>query len=240
MRKILINYADRGFVCAQRQNVDSGRTIGGFNDVFRYGRRDLGLYFRWRNRRILSSPRGAGYWLWKPYITLLTLKHRMRDGDILVYSDSDARFVSRIDPLVTICLSQSEPRIVVFTLEDERINRVWTKRDCFHYLGLDTATYANAPQISAGFYICNRSDRVIRFFEECLSAMQDARIITDEPNVSGLPNYPGFREHRHDQSVFSLLARKYALATLPDVSQWGDSRRPPGLPRIIELTDQRD
>ncbi len=125
-------------------------------------------------------------------------------------------------------------------LEDEHINRVWTKRDCFHYLGLDTATYSEAPQISGSFYICNRSERVINFFEECLAAMQDARIITDAPNVSGLPNYPGFREHRHDQSVFSLLARKYALATLPDVSQWGDSRRPPDLPRIIELTDRRD
>jgi hypothetical protein len=240
MKKILINYADRGFVCAQQENAHSGQTIGDFDRVIRYGRRDLGLYFRWRHRRILRKPRGAGYWLWKPYITLLTLKRHMRDGDILVYCDSDARFVSSIDPLVSICLSQFEPRIVVFTLEDEHTNRIWTKRDCFHYLGLDTATYFEAPQILAGYYICQRSAPVIDFFEKWFAAMQDVRILTDEPNVSGLPNYPGFREHRHDQSIFSLLARKHAFATLPDVSQWGDSRRPPDLPRIIELTNRRD
>jgi hypothetical protein len=240
MQKILINYADQGFVGAQRENAHSALTIGGFDRVIRYGRRDLGAYFRWRHRRILRLRRGAGYWLWKPYITLLTLKRHMRDGDILVYCDSDARFVNSIDPLVPICLSRAEPRIVVFTLEDEHINRIWTKRDCFHYLGLDAAAYAEMPQITAAFYICQRSKPVIEFFENWLAAMQDARVLTDQPNVSGLPNYPGFREHRHDQSVFSLLARKHALAALPDVSQWGDSRRPADLPRIIELTDRRD
>jgi hypothetical protein len=59
-------------------------------------------------------------------------------------------------------------------------------------------------------------------------------------NVCGLPNYPGFEDHRHDQSVLSLLARKHGIATRPDVSQWGDGRRSPELPRIIELTGRRD
>jgi len=115
MQKLLINYADQGFIRAQQENARSALTIGGFDQVICYGRHDLDLYFRWRNRRLLSESRGAGYWLWKPYITLRTLRQRLRDGDILAYCDSDARFVSCIDPLVQICLSQSEPRIVVFT-----------------------------------------------------------------------------------------------------------------------------
>jgi hypothetical protein len=240
MQKVLINYADRGYVISQRENAQTGLEIGGFDKVIQYSRKDLGLWMRWRHRNILRESRGAGYWLWKPYIVLFTLKRCLHDGDILVYCDSDARFVSSIDPLVEICTKQAEPQIVVFTLEDEHINRVWTKRDCFHNLGLDTPAFTDVPQMAGGFFICRRSKATIRFFEEWFSAVQDVRNVTDAPNVCGLPNYPGFREHRHDQSVLSLLARKYGLATRPDVSQWGDSRREPDLPRIIELTGRRD
>jgi len=240
MQKVLINYADKGFVASQRENTKTGLEIGGFDRVIQYGRRDLGLWVRWRHRRILHEQRGAGYWLWKPYIVLLTLKRHMRDGDVLAYCDSDARFVNSIEPLVSICAQQAAPEILVFTLEDAHINRVWTKRDCFRNLGLDTPAYSEAPQITASFFICRRSKSTIDFFEEWFSAVQDARNLTDSPNATGLPDYPGFREHRHDQSIFSLLARKYGLATRPDVSQWGDSRRGLDLPRIIDMTSRRD
>ena len=40
----------------------------------------------------------------------------------------------------------------------------------------------------------------------------DARIITDMPNVCGKQNYRGFIEHRHDQSIFSLLTKKYQVS----------------------------
>jgi len=240
MKKILINYADRGFLGAQLENAKTGLAIGGFDQAISYRRRHLGYRFRWRHRRILRQERGAGYFLWKPYLILRTLKRRMNDGDILVYCDSDARFVNAIDPLLPLLFAQPEPRIVAFSLEDWRLNRFWTKRDCFYLLGLDASAYADAKQVAGSFFICHRSKAVIAFVEEWLAGAADARILTDAPNVCGLPNYPGFREHRHDQSVLSLLVRKHALATIADISQWGDGRRPPGLPRIIELTGRRD
>ena len=33
--------------------------------------------------------------------------------------------------------------------------------------------------------------------------------IDDTPSI--IPNYPNFKEHRHDQSIFSLLTKKYNL-----------------------------
>jgi hypothetical protein len=239
MQKIAISYADRGFVAAQRENARTALSVGGFDTALCYRRHHLGLWFRWRRRRILRQPRGAGYWVWKPYLIRHTLR-QMRDGDILFYSDCDARFVSSIDPLLPILSGLADPGIIVFSLEDFHINRIWTKRDCFHYLGLDTSSYIDGQQVAAGLFICRRSRPTLAFVEEWLAAVLDARIVTDAPNVCGLPNYPGFRDHRHDQSVLSLLARKHGLTTLPDVSQWGDDRRPPNLPRIIELTDRRD
>ena len=38
-----------------------------------------------------NNPRGYGHWLWKPYITKITMD-KMNDGDILFYLDSGCEF----------------------------------------------------------------------------------------------------------------------------------------------------
>ena len=43
----------------------------------------------------------------------------------------------------------------------------------------------------------------------------------DIPNVCGVDNFPDFREHRHDQSVLSLLSVKHKLEIFRDPSQYG-------------------
>jgi len=42
----------------------------------------------------------------------------------------------------------------------------------------------------------------------------DKRIITDDPNTQGLPNYKGFIDNRHDQTVLSLLIKKLRYSHL--------------------------
>ena len=74
------------------------------------------------------------------------------------------------------------------------------------------------------------------FFAEWLRHAQDERNLTDAPNQCGLPNYPGFVEHRHDQSILSLLGRREGVAVVGDISEWGNSYRAPELPQIIACT----
>lgn len=44
-----------------------------------------------------------------------------------------------------------------------------------------------------------------------LEKVQDSRIVSDSENVMGLPNYEGFIDNRHDQTVLSLLAKNGGL-----------------------------
>ena len=37
----------------------------------------------------------------------------------------------------------------------------------------------------------------------------------------GRENLPGYRDHRHDQSVLGILAERHALPHFPDPSQYG-------------------
>ena len=39
-------------------------------------------------------------------------------------------------------------------------------------------------------------------------------------------------DHRHDQSILSLLGRKYNIKNIPDISQYGNDRR--DIKQIIE------
>ena len=45
---------------------------------------------------------------------------------------------------------------------------------------------------------------------------------SDRPNVCGLHNLPGFIEHRHDQSILSLLALRDQLEVIRHPSQYGN------------------
>jgi hypothetical protein len=69
-----------------------------------------------------------------------------------------------------------------------------------------------------------KNDFVINFINEWLHYAKDYRIITDSANECGLPNYPEFVDHRHDQSILSLLGGKYKIKNIPDVSQYGIGR----------------
>ncbi len=233
MKKILINYADQHFYQAQQKNSQSGREVARFDQVISYGVEQIAPQYRHQHQAILQQRRGAGYWLWKPYFILQTLQ-QMSEGDVLFYSDSGAHFVTGIEPLVARLEHPSG--ILLFTLEDFHTNKCWTKRDCFYYMGLDTEPYLSLPQILASFIVCKKTSDSMDFFARWLRYAEDPRILTDAPNSCGLPDYPEFRDHRHDQSILSLLARQYQLNTVADISQWGNERREPDIPQILQQT----
>jgi Flp pilus assembly protein TadD len=90
----------------------------------------------------------------------------------------------------------------------------WTKRDCFHYMGCDAQHYWNAPQIQATFSLwCGKE--AMEFVAEWLRWCQDRRCLTDDSNECGLANLPGFRDHRHDQSILTNLCVDRGIEALP-------------------------
>jgi hypothetical protein len=67
-----------------------------------------------RNKNILQRKRGAGYWLWKPYIIYREL-YAARDGDIIIYADAAVNVVANISHLTKLTSKQD---IIVFKLRD--------------------------------------------------------------------------------------------------------------------------
>ena len=216
----MVNYADEKFKGAQKYNSKTALDVGAFDHVFEYGPELIDPVFASRHRRILSMPRGGGYWLWKPYFVRKCLD-LIADGEILVYSDSGAHFRTSAKPLANLPIQFGQD-VIPFELE---LNEgVWTKRDAFVLMECEGRGFEHSRQRLASFIVVRKSAFSIEFLDKYLDYCTDERILTDAENVCGLPNFDGFIEHRHDQSVFSLLTKKYGLKAFRDPSQWGNSR----------------
>jgi hypothetical protein len=107
----------------------------------------------------------------------------------------------------------------------------------------DRQGFEQTSQRLASFILIRKSVKSIAFFQQYLSYCSDPRILTDIQNTCDLLNYAGFRDHRHDQSVFSLLSKKLKLEAFRDPSQSGNSQMSQfpnsNYPQLIEHTRQK-
>lgn len=152
-----------------------------------------------------NNRRGYGYWLWKPYITKITMD-RMKDGDILLYLDSGCEFDLKKKDVLEQFFEYVKDEPLIST-DSYFANCDWTKMDLFVHLNAldDCFTYGNHLQGGASlFLVCEKTrDFVNKWYETCCNY----HLIDDSPSVN--PNHPSFKEHRHDQSVYSILYKQY-------------------------------
>jgi hypothetical protein len=218
----LVSFATLEFKRSQRRLTISAKRFG-ISNIHEFGPEDIDHAFYRRHSRILRSRRGAGYWLWKPYLIRKIMAQTI-EGAIVFYMDADAEFVADPSPLIKLADGKG---IVLFQNWIEHTNAIWTKRDCFIGMDCDSGVYWSATQLTAAYALFKNAARARSFVDEWLDYCASEPILTDQPNALGRANLPGFIEHRHDQSVLSLLALKSGMETFRDPSQFGNERKVP-------------
>jgi hypothetical protein len=195
-----------------------------FDSIHVFSSKDIDDIFFDKNKEILQNKRGSGYWLWKPYFINKVLKS-IDFGDVVFYVDAGNIFLG--DPSFLYKKLEKNNGIILFDNRDGTIdgesakNYVSCKRDCFVLMGCDEEKYIHGTHLNASYQIYQKNENTLRFIEEYLNFCENKQIITDEPNSFGL-NYPGYYDHRHDQSVLSLIAIKNNITPLVDPSEWGN------------------
>ena len=153
-------------------------------------------------------PKGYGYWLWKPYIQHKLLQ-RLDEGDIVVYADAGCELrpkrISRMREYFDM-INNSDKGIVGITLGFDE--RHWTKMDVFQQLEC-RQFIEDKYQIIATAFVYKKCANTVAIMEEWYRHSCNYHLITDHESV--LPNAQGFIEHRHDQSLFSLLMKKHGF-----------------------------
>jgi hypothetical protein len=165
---------------------------------------------------LASTPRGLGCWIWKPFIILESLRN-LRPDELLVYADAGHEISSagaeRFRHYVELA---SEHQLLCFEIAEKV--RKWTKGDLLHYWGIQNRTdILDANQLQAGLLFIRRTTAnmllISQWAETCVA--RNYSLVNDAP--SSHPNPTGFQEHRHDQSVLTLLLRMTKHGTwMPD------------------------
>lgn len=227
MMKVLVSYAsNERFYRAQYFLEQSAKKY--FNGHAAYDPEKLDASFVEKNKHILTQQRGGGYWLWKPYIILNTLK-LVKDGDYVFYVDSGNLVVNDPGPLFSI-VDQTEKGLLLFANRDGAPpgtiwkNYQWTKYDCFKKMSCTDSKFTAGNQIDGSYVLAKKNDYTLNFFAEYLAFCEDEDILTDKPNTCG-DNLPGFKEHRHDQSVLSVLSIRDSIQIEEEPSEWGNPYR---------------
>ena len=218
---LCINYADEKFRPWQQLQTYTAYHFGA-DKVREYSPKDIPADFYEKNKLILDQPRGAGYWIWKPLIIKDALSN-VDEGDYVFYADSGAFYIHDIHALID-AMENAKTNVMGFDGYSEYIERIWSKRDAFILMDCDEEKYANTRQYGAGFILLKKSSDSVSLIDEFLYYVQDPRIVTDMPNQLGKENYPGFKENRHDQTVFSLLMKKHNIKPFRHPSQADDLR----------------
>ena len=214
-RKILITYGHNCCNGSKSRAVEAAVNDGKMDYAEALDLSTVSPAFQMSHRDILRMRRGAGYWLWKPYIILQALLYKMNDGDLLVYQDSGSYFNKDIGPLLKLCQDQ-KPSVLTFTMHFKE--QSYCKRDALILMGMDDPIVydKDEEQRQANLIVAMKNCETIQYFMEFLAYASDSRINTDKKNVLGKPNYEHFKENRHDQTVHSLLSKKWGILSFRD------------------------
>jgi len=175
----------------------------------------LAARFEDRCPAIKLSERGSGFYAWKPFIIQKKLAESP-EGDIVFYCDVGRTFPYKL-------LSGSLQVFLDWMQKHEQtvmpgINipwggpmSKWTKRDAFVSMSMDSPQVHSSSPIQASFSIWINTPNSKNIINEWLALSADRQMISDDPTQSGLPELPDFHEHRHDQSLLSLVCLKRGL-----------------------------
>ena len=178
------------------------------------------------------AERGFGYWLWKPFLLYRAIQS-LKEGDILVYADAGStiqRHPQALERLHQYYSILQNNCCIRFRLSDDCVEHEYsTRRAC---LALDANWQdCNTAQMHATvilFKVCDASRKLLREWYEL--AMHRADMFSDMYNSESKFLQPFFKDHRHDQSIFSLLTKRHiregaAIAVLQDETLLAEQNR---------------
>ena len=169
--------------------------------------------YRQHHTDILSTKRGAGLWLWKVYFIEKALREECREGDVLFYADAASFFFRSVKPIVQKMQGD------VFACNVPYVEEEFTKHETIELMGLNEERFTKTRQFHASFMAFKKTPFSVGFIEKWKKCCEDVRLISSDSYVG--QQIPNFIAHRNDQSIFSLLCKKYGINPSEDPSQYG-------------------
>lgn len=198
-----------------------------FDEIYGFDDNDLkkdNIFWEKHGNFIENNPRGYGYWIWKPYIIQKKLME-LNENDILVYADCGCkmnvhgkpRFLEYIDMLDN---NSNNFGLISFRMGN-LLEKRWTKQAILKWF-MATEKMKNTGQFLAGVQIIKKNKHSINIINTWYNNMIPQLINDDTKNEA---NY--FIENRHDQSIYSIIVKKFGSIQIQDEPlKYNDNTKP--------------
>ena len=213
--RIFVSYGDEKFSTSLKRAGFMARLLGRFDKIYLYGPNDIDDVFKSRNKEILSIKRGAGLWLWKPYILYKAILEKAIDGDIVFYCDAGSFFIRSVSHI-----ERSMDKDDIWVSEIPFMEGQFTKEDTFSILDI-VDNIRMTPQIQASCICVRRTPSSIEFIKKWLDCCCNIYLLHPKNLKPGLDNKDYFISHREDQSILSLICKKNGIVPHQDPTLHG-------------------
>lgn len=200
------------YIEAGNRLLDQAEKANIFTETKLYTGDDLkndNIFWEQHREFIENNIRGYGYWIWKPYLIKKTME-TMNNGDVLLFLDCGCEIDYTNKGIFREFVDVVKHVKIIGTFMGNE--REWNKMDLIEKLDMNNDKYldgSNKHQRQSGAILFLVCERVRKMVNEWYDLCCDYHNIDDTPSV--IQNLDCFREHRHDQSVFSLLTKKYDM-----------------------------
>lgn len=206
-----ITYGDSKKYSISKKHLINLAKHSNFFDTYRtFSKNDLDDKFQNTFKNILHRKRGGGYYIWKINIIQKCLED-LNNNDILVYCDAGSslnfkaknRFYEYID-----LINDSEYGNLRFESRKIHTEKYWTSKEIFQYFKLDNnSAIGNSTQLLGGHLMFQNNNHTKEFFNIFINLLKtDPLLVTDFYKKNQIE---GFEENRHDQSIMSIITKKY-------------------------------
>jgi hypothetical protein len=177
---------------------------------------DLNLYRDF----ITSSNKGYGYWMWK-YFLISEIMKSIPEDDLIFYADIGCSFnVNENSKKKFSEYRELAEKHGSLCFDIKHIEDNYTKMDTYLRIFPSNEEHKSTGQRCATAFFLKNTQKFRDIVEEIktICIENDHHYITDKPSL--VPNSYCFVGHRHDQSVFSLISKKYDFFCIPDETYW--------------------
>lgn len=156
---------------------------------------------------------GYGCWIWKPYLIMKTME-LMDYNDVILYVDAGCTILNnheynKYKEDMMNMIKRCKQYEMLFSSTNKK-EKQYSKMDLIKYLNMDRDEVLNSIQYQAGVLFIKKTRRTVEFVNHWYNIMCIYDLV-DSYSSRHNKELPDFIESRRDQSVFSLLAKKYGF-----------------------------
>lgn len=148
----------------------------------------------------------------------------LKDGDILVYCDTDCHFnklgTERFNQYLDL-LNQSDTGILAFQLDQKEYE--YTKREVFNHFESSPAVI-ESDQLMAAIILLKKCDYAVQLIDLWNSTVKEHPDLFNDDTDNDI-QHPDFVHHKHDQSVWSILLKTHGAEIIPDETYFDESEK---------------